>query len=875
MSPCARSLRRRRRPVPGGFVALVAVLLAGMAGAAGPASAQVSRNVQFLAHVNGGWSQYSACWSYVHSDGREYAAIGTNQGTAIYRLTNPAAPAFVTHIAGPPSQWRELKQYRNWLYVVSEGNGAGAGLQIIRMTNPDAPVLAATYTATFLTAHTVTIDTANATLYANGTRLSTGVASGMKILSLANPEAPVQVGSYTGPYIHDSHVRDGVLYTSHISEGWVRVFDVSNPANIAQPASLLAAKTFSNPFPHNAWTSPDHKFLYVTNENSEGLMKTFDISDLGNITQTSSYRARSGAICHNVHNRGNVLFASHYTEGVRLLDIADPARPVEWGYYDTYLGTGTGFFGNWEVCADYPSGIFIVSDMQSGLWVFAPDPNYGIVAGRVVDGTGAPVAGATVHLHHGNTGGSLSAQSSSSDVTGRFRVALDPGEYQFEAHKFGYEDGEGSGSMVAGATDSLVIVVERIPFAAVTGAVTAGSASPFAPAGTALDATELEVDDTPLDTVAVAGGSYRLGEIPNGQWLLHAMHPAYIPVERSIGIVGGVDEVQDFALEPVNLYDACETSSGWLLSAAGDNATSGLWANGNPNGTGSAALGAGEARLSPQSSEPAEPPVVHHPDHDSEEGAGPGSVAPEDDHSPGARVNCFVTGLGSPGGAIGDHDIDNGRTTLTSPVLDLSAVTDPVIAWYQWYVNDGNSAVDDAFVVQVSNNNGASWVHVDSTTTSRGAWERHEMNVASFVTPTAQVRVRFIATDVGAGSVVEAGIDDLATYAAPATVGVPPANPGAFALAFSSVAPNPSRGAVALALAGPAGAVIEASVHDVRGRLVARLARARLEGGSTVLVWDGRDRGGRVVPAGIYLVRATTEAGASEAVARVVRIAGP
>jgi hypothetical protein len=105
--------------------------------AAAPAAAQVSRNVALVAHPTPTWTQYSACWSYVHSDGREYAVIGTSLGTAIYRLTNPASPVLVAHITGPTSQWREMKQYRDWMYVVSEGQGAGAGLQIIRMTNPD------------------------------------------------------------------------------------------------------------------------------------------------------------------------------------------------------------------------------------------------------------------------------------------------------------------------------------------------------------------------------------------------------------------------------------------------------------------------------------------------------------------------------------------------------------------------------------------------------------------------------------------------------------------------------------------------------------------------------------------------------------------
>ena len=52
---------------------------------------------------------YSACWSYVHSDGREYAVIGTSGGTAIYNVTNPAAAYRTGFIAGPPSIWREMK----------------------------------------------------------------------------------------------------------------------------------------------------------------------------------------------------------------------------------------------------------------------------------------------------------------------------------------------------------------------------------------------------------------------------------------------------------------------------------------------------------------------------------------------------------------------------------------------------------------------------------------------------------------------------------------------------------------------------------------------------------------------------------------------
>ncbi|MGH7726103.1 MAG: choice-of-anchor B family protein [Candidatus Eiseniibacteriota bacterium] len=857
------------------WIAPAATLLLALA-AGTPASAQVSRNVEFKSHVTPPSPQYSACWSYVHSDGREYAAIGTSTGTAIYRLTDPTNPAFVTHIAGPPSPWREMKQYRDWLYVVSEGNGAGNGLQIIRMTNPDAPVLAATYTATFNMAHTVTIDTTNARLYANGTRNLAGQARGMRVLSLANPEIPVEVGSYTGPYVHDSHIRDGVLYTAHINEGWFRMFDASNAALLNNPSQLIAAKTFSNPFPHNAWTSPNKQYLYVTNENNEGMMRTFDISNPSNIRQTWTYRAREGAICHNVHNRGDLLLASHYTEGVRLLDISDPARPTEWGYYDTYLGALTGFHGNWEVCAEYPSGIFIVSDIESGLWVFSPQPNYGIVAGKVFDQFGALVAGASVHLHSGNAGGSLVANSSTTDASGIFRVALDPGSYEFEGHKFGYLDGSAGGTMVAGNTDSITIVLERIPFAAVTGSVMAGAAGPFAPEGAGLPESEIHVDDSPLDTVAVAGGGYRVGEIPQGIWQIHVEHPAYIPEERWLGIVGGADESQNFDLVPVTQYDATEAQDAWSLFTAGDDAISGRWETGDPNGTGSAAVAevaedaGGRGSFGLMSGTPG--PVVNHPDHDAEDNAGPGPVAPENDHSPAPATRCFVTGLGSPGGSIGAHDVDEGRTTLTSPTLNLSGLADPVIAYYRWFVNDGNSNVDDVLLVQLSNDNGGSWLDISSTATPTSHWVREEIRVLDYFVPTATMRVRFIAADVNLPSVVEAGIDDLSFYDRPGTVDAGAGPPRVSPLAILGVAPNPSRGLVRVALAGPEGSTAEASLYDVRGHLVAHLPAARITAGRASFSWDGRDALGASVPAGIYLARIA--AGREVVKARIVRLTG-
>ena len=92
------------------------------------------------------------------------------------------------------------------------------------------------------------------------------------------------------------------------------------------------------------------------------------------------------------------------------------------------------------------------------------------------------------------------------------------------------------------------------------------------------------------------------------------------------------------------------------------------------------------------------------------------------------------------------------------------------------------------------------------------------------------------------------------------------------ALRLSAPRPNPSRTGTTLSLALPFAQRVTAGVFGIDGRSVRTLAEdALLAAGQHALAWDGRDRAGARVGAGIYLVRVRSESGAAIAKVAMLR----
>src|SRR2546426_3586976 len=266
-----------------------------------PATAQQSQNITLLSTQNIR-AEYTGCWPYIHTDGREYVALGTRLGTAIVRLTDPSNPVEVGFIPGANDGLREMEQYQTYLYVVANGSNA-AGIQVISMANPDSPMLVNTVNTTTL-AENVTIDTVRGYLYTTESRPFTA-HRGLHIYSLADPVNPVLIATYEPYSVHDITVKGTRGYACDNDLGQVHILDLTNPAAPVELASFPSALVSA----HTAWPSTDDRYLFVDDEAVyNGRVLVYNIQSLSQISLVHSFDDLLQSSTHFATVRGNLLF---------------------------------------------------------------------------------------------------------------------------------------------------------------------------------------------------------------------------------------------------------------------------------------------------------------------------------------------------------------------------------------------------------------------------------------------------------------------------------------------------------------------------------------------------------------------------------------
>ncbi len=295
------------------------------------------------------------------------------------------------------------------LLVVSTETRPGGSIVIYTLADPRKPQRLVRYTSADIDpgVHTAEIGRVNGKLtgFLSVDRTSASNARLVIVdLSDAAHPRPLLSREIGTPYMHDSFIRDGILFLATWNEGLV-IWDVGGGGKggtLAAPVELGRIRTPGGEV-HNVWWMKDAvtgsaRYAFVGQEGPKvgftGASGDIHVIDLGDMSAPKEVAIYSipGAGTHNfwVDETAGILYAAYYNGGVRALDVRgdlgscelpQKVRPVaqtslllcDMGLMGRELSVGLLDRGNpvfvWGV--QYANGYLYASDMLNGLWKLA------------------------------------------------------------------------------------------------------------------------------------------------------------------------------------------------------------------------------------------------------------------------------------------------------------------------------------------------------------------------------------------------------------------------------------------------------------------------------------------------------------------------
>ncbi|MCI0513057.1 T9SS type A sorting domain-containing protein [candidate division KSB1 bacterium] len=270
-----------------------------------------------------------------------YVAYGS-AGVRVLDITNKANPVLLGEF-DTPGDARGIVVKDNVAFVADRD----AGVAVIDFTNPATPVALATYK----TARARGIAMSGNFVYVAAD------ASGMVIIDATNASSP------------DSLLADATFGGEAVGAGgnivaiskWdgVGFFDCTDPRNPVSKGNINALLDLNDWHGVGSLDIQGH-YVYVINANK---LKIFDISDLDSpsfVGEAMTSEEWDGAVTVE----GNYAYIADGSGGLRVINITDPANPVEVGFYD-------GAAGARGVTA--AAGYVYVSETDAGISLFKND----------------------------------------------------------------------------------------------------------------------------------------------------------------------------------------------------------------------------------------------------------------------------------------------------------------------------------------------------------------------------------------------------------------------------------------------------------------------------------------------------------------------
>ncbi|UAB81788.1 choice-of-anchor B family protein [Marixanthomonas sp. SCSIO 43207] len=313
-------------------------------------------------------------------DGKEYALVGLNNGTAFIDISDPVNPIYLgklpTHTNS--SVWRDIKVYSDHAFIVSEASNHG--MQVFDLTrlrnvaNPPQTFTEDAHYDEFGRAHNIVINEESGYAYGVGTSTFNG---GPHFVNIQDPLNPTAAGGYSmDDYSHDAQVityngpdsdytgRE-ILIGSNVNE--VVVVDITNKSN---PQRISSISYDNVGYTHQGWFTDDEKYFILGDETDElgfGFNTRtiiFDFTDLDNPQFHTEFYGPTSATDHNGYVVGDKFYFANYSAGLNVYDISDIENEniSQYGFFDTFPSNNEASFdGSWNVYPFFESKNIVIS----------------------------------------------------------------------------------------------------------------------------------------------------------------------------------------------------------------------------------------------------------------------------------------------------------------------------------------------------------------------------------------------------------------------------------------------------------------------------------------------------------------------------------
>jgi hypothetical protein len=297
-----------------------------------------------------------------------FAYLGTFTGLEVIDVSKPATPVAVSHFIGPTNDVAIVHgDGRTVAYVSPFGRKTTRAIDV---TDPRAPTVVAEIPDY---SHTLFHATRN-----GGSQLYLATyTNDIPEFDVSHPLTPVRIGTTKVPGdeagVHDMFVDGDRIYANNTTAGMV-AFDVSG--GLDHPVQLGHIPTTYSHTSVAATAGGRPVVLHgdegFTGSDGGAFLRILDgdRSSPTYFTELARYQSRREVGIHNFQLVGNRLYIAYYQDGVRVIDLADPAHPVEVAHYNTWdplTAPGGAFEG--ALTVQVVGDLIFVSDDLRGLLI--------------------------------------------------------------------------------------------------------------------------------------------------------------------------------------------------------------------------------------------------------------------------------------------------------------------------------------------------------------------------------------------------------------------------------------------------------------------------------------------------------------------------